>query len=147
MEECKPLTVGAADRAPHPPPTGIIQPAAVLCHLRATQGWAVQVDPINLTLKPRGTKRLKLKREILLSTSAFKFNLRRYGKVYDVFFAPWAKGRGKGADPVDMRRWETYVLKLSVKGHWYVSGDHHQKTLDYNVIWAGAYTRPPFSST
>ena len=29
-------------------------------------------------LKPPGTKRLKLKCDILLSTSAFKFNLRRY---------------------------------------------------------------------
>jgi len=32
-------------------------------------------------LKPPGTKRLKLKCDILLSTSAFKFNLRRYTKV------------------------------------------------------------------
>jgi hypothetical protein len=30
------------------------------------------------TLKPPGTKRLKLKRDMLLSTSAFKFHLRRY---------------------------------------------------------------------
>jgi len=29
-------------------------------------------------LKPPGTKRLKLKCDILLSTDAFKFNLRRY---------------------------------------------------------------------
>ena len=29
-------------------------------------------------LKPPGTKRLKLNCDILLSTSAFKFNLRRY---------------------------------------------------------------------
>jgi hypothetical protein len=29
-------------------------------------------------LKPPGTKRLKLNRDTLLSTSAFKFNLRRY---------------------------------------------------------------------
>jgi hypothetical protein len=29
-------------------------------------------------LKPPGTKRLKLKCDILLSNSAFKFNLRRY---------------------------------------------------------------------
>jgi len=31
-------------------------------------------------LKPPGTKRLKLKHDELLSTSAFKFNLRRYVK-------------------------------------------------------------------
>jgi len=32
------------------------------------------------TLKPPGTKHLKLKCDILLSTSAFKFNLRRYNR-------------------------------------------------------------------
>jgi hypothetical protein len=32
-------------------------------------------------LKPPGTKRLELKCDILLSTSAFKFNSRRYTKV------------------------------------------------------------------
>jgi hypothetical protein len=37
----------------------------------------VQVDPIKPKFPP-GTKRLKLKLDILLSTSAFKFNLRRY---------------------------------------------------------------------
>jgi hypothetical protein len=38
----------------------------------------VQVDPIKPKFKPPGTKRLKLKCAILLSTSAFKCNLRRY---------------------------------------------------------------------
>jgi len=38
----------------------------------------VQVDPMKPKLKPPGAKRLKLKFVILLSTSAFKFNLRRY---------------------------------------------------------------------
>jgi hypothetical protein len=33
---------------------------------------------MKLKLKPPGTKRLKLKFDILLSTYAFKFNLRRY---------------------------------------------------------------------
>jgi hypothetical protein len=41
-------------------------------------GTTVQVDPMKPELKPPGTKRLKLKCDILLSTSAFKFNLRRY---------------------------------------------------------------------
>jgi len=40
----------------------------------------VQVAPIKPTLKPTGTKRLKLNYDILFSTSAFKFNLRRYTK-------------------------------------------------------------------
>jgi len=45
-------------------------------------GRAVQVGvgPMNPVLKAPGTssKRLKLKFDVLLSTSAFKFNLRRY---------------------------------------------------------------------
>jgi len=40
----------------------------------------VQVDPIKPKLKPPGTKRLKLKCDIMLSTSAFKFELRLYSK-------------------------------------------------------------------
>ena len=38
----------------------------------------MQFDPIKPTLRPTGTKRLILKCHVLLSTSAFKFNLRRY---------------------------------------------------------------------
>ena len=38
----------------------------------------MQVDPINAKLKAAGTKRLKLKCPMLLSTPAFNFNLRRY---------------------------------------------------------------------
>ena len=41
----------------------------------------MQVDPIKPTLKPPGTKRLKLEYDELLSNFAFKFNLRRYGLV------------------------------------------------------------------
>jgi len=41
-------------------------------------GGAVQVDPIKLKLKPPGTERLRLKCDILLSSSAFKSDLRRY---------------------------------------------------------------------
>ena len=41
----------------------------------------MQVDPIKPKLKPPGTKRLKLQCEKLLSTSAFKFNLRCYSGV------------------------------------------------------------------
>jgi hypothetical protein len=44
------------------------------------QGGAVQVDPMNPMLKPPGTKHLKLKYDILLSTFAIKFNKRRYIK-------------------------------------------------------------------
>jgi hypothetical protein len=38
----------------------------------------VQVDPINPTLNARGTQRLKLKSDELLSNLAFKFILCRY---------------------------------------------------------------------
>ena len=40
----------------------------------------MQLDPIKPTLKPPGTKRLKLQYDGPLSNSAFKFNLRRYRK-------------------------------------------------------------------
>jgi len=39
---------------------------------------AVQVDPMKAVLKAPGTERLKLKYDELLSSFAFKFNLRRY---------------------------------------------------------------------
>jgi hypothetical protein len=38
----------------------------------------VQVDPIKPKLKPPGTKPLKPRWDVLLSTSAFEFKLRRY---------------------------------------------------------------------
>ena len=42
----------------------------------------MQVDPITPKLKPPGNKPLKLlKCDVLLSPSAFKFNLRRYSKA------------------------------------------------------------------
>jgi len=41
----------------------------------------VQVGPIKPKLKPPVSKRLKLKSDILLSTSAFKLNLRRYSEA------------------------------------------------------------------
>jgi hypothetical protein len=42
----------------------------------------VQVDPIKPVLKAPGTKRLKLKYDVLLSSFAFNFNLRRYVMVH-----------------------------------------------------------------
>jgi len=49
----------------------------------ARQGEAVQVEPMKPMLKAPGTKRLKLKYDILLSSFAFNFNLRRYTKLDD----------------------------------------------------------------
>jgi len=45
---------------------------------RRRRGRVVQVDPLKPKLKPPGSKRLKLKCDVLLSNFAFKFNLRRY---------------------------------------------------------------------
>ena len=42
---------------------------------------AVQDDPIKPKLKPPETKRLKPNCDVLLSNSAYKFNLRRYNVV------------------------------------------------------------------
>jgi hypothetical protein len=42
------------------------------------RGRAVQVDPINPTVKPPGTKRLKLQYHDPPSNFAFKFHLGRY---------------------------------------------------------------------
>jgi len=55
----------------------------------------VQVDPIKSNLKPPGTKRSKLKLDVMLSTSAFKFNLRRYNvAAHAAEFALDAAGPG-----------------------------------------------------
>ena len=51
---------------------------ATLTHLNAVTGRAVQVDPMKPTLKAPGSECLQLKYAYLLSTYAFKFNLRRY---------------------------------------------------------------------
>ena len=44
-------------------------------------GGAVQVEPTKSMLKAPGTKRLKLNYDILISSFAFSFNLRRYTTV------------------------------------------------------------------
>ena len=51
------------------------------------RGKAVQDGTIKPTLTAPGTKRLTLKCDILLSTSAFKFNSRRYTVVTNRTFA------------------------------------------------------------
>jgi len=48
---------------------------------RERRGNAVQADPMKPTLKPPGTKRLKLKHDEWLSNVAFSFILRRYDEV------------------------------------------------------------------
>ena len=65
-------------RQPHPPSQLLPRRLHQLCGAPTVHGRAVQVDPIKPTLKPTGAKRLKLKCDVLLSASAFDFNLRRY---------------------------------------------------------------------
>jgi len=48
-------------------------------------GKAVQVAPIKPTLKARGTKRLKLRYDELLSSFAFNLNLRRYDMAFQKY--------------------------------------------------------------
>jgi len=80
-------------------------------------------------LKPPGTRRLKLKCDVLLSTSAFKFNLRRYTKadVCDSSSSFLQGGASKGAGE--------YPFDDTGRGEGEVSSE------------AGAYTRSLFSST
>jgi hypothetical protein len=66
VDECKSLGLGHSPDYP-----------------TAFPGMAVQVDPIKPTLKAPGSERLKLNCDIMLSTSAFKFKLRRY--IQDVW--------------------------------------------------------------
>jgi hypothetical protein len=66
--ECKPLSSGVWQWG--------CELAAGGGELVSTKGRAVQVAPMKPELKPPGTNSLKLKCDTLLSTSAFKFNLR-----------------------------------------------------------------------
>jgi len=51
-------------------------------------GRAVQVDPIKPSEKAPGTKRLRLKCDELVSSFAFKFDLRRYTMAPGTAWAP-----------------------------------------------------------
>jgi len=65
-------------------------------HSGGPRGRTVQVDPIKPKLKPPGAKRLKLDCDLLLSTSAFKFNVRRYTVVgLEPLFASYVKPGGR----------------------------------------------------
>jgi len=95
------------------------------------QGRAVQVDPIKPKLKPLGTERLKLTCDVLLSTSAFKFNLRRYNKERVV------RGQTLGS----------LLVVLLIRTVKYNLSKLRDVYLHTNCLAAGAYTRPLFRST
>ena len=75
MDECEPLKLG------NPTAVAFALITASQFHLPYYMVWPSRFDPIEPTLKPPGTKRLKVNCDILLSISAFKFNLRRYSKA------------------------------------------------------------------
>jgi hypothetical protein len=93
----------------------------------------VQVDPIKPKLKPPII--MKLNCHVLLSTSAFKFNLRRYTTGEE------SEGARDGDAVAPQPAWGGMT-----------PGDARAATLRYRrdvvaAMPAGAYTRPLFSST
>jgi len=110
----------------------------------------MQVDPIKPSLKPPGTERLKMKCDVLLSTVAFKFNLRRYSSG-----APYAPPQPAAAaanrpprappppppapPPAMPQQWQQQAgAAARPRRVTYSSGER---------LAAGAYTRPLLSST
>ena len=84
----------------------------------------MQVDPIKPKLKAPGTKRLQLKCDEPLSSSAFKFNLRRYNVVSNID-----------------------VMTETVMGFQNQCKKLPKSLRDWQAYQAGAYTRPHLSST
>ena len=68
----------------------------------AAPGRAVQVHPIEPSLKPPGTKRLKLEHDEVLSSFALKSNLRRYSPARR---PSWSSARS--------RRWPRWAVLLN----------------------------------
>ena len=98
----------------------------------------MQVNPIKLTLKAPGTKRLRLKHDEPLPSFAFKFNLRRYNKADAVKLSASGKLDKSTTAALDL----TYKisrgdLKLSAGAAHTLANGHK----------AGAYTRSLPSST
>jgi len=90
-------------------------------------------------LKPPGTKRLKLNCDTQLSTSAFKFNLRRYttGVDYCKRYYTLKKGILKKTQGLEEFTWADRNAAIDIG------------TAAESYTWteAGAYTRPLFSSS
>ena len=80
MNECKPLAAGSKRDNSTLNGAGPVNlnKRDSSTQSRLSRGRPVQVDPIKPTLKAPGTKRLKLKHDILLSSFSFNFNVRRY---------------------------------------------------------------------
>jgi len=86
---------------------------------RATlRGRVVQVDPVQPKLKPPGTNLLKLKCDIMLSTSAFKFNVRRYSEGSHGRRTTWLPVVAAVSGPARAKAGATVV---EVKGGWNIA--------------------------
>ena len=86
------------------------------------------MDPIKSMLKAPGTKRLKLEYDYLLSSSAFKCNLRRYNKAV----APKLELPGRRRHLLNVYARLEALVPDNLAANWFQ---------------AGAYTRPLFSTT
>jgi len=125
VDECKPLVGGDPGRG------GVPQ------HHRLPdrhRGRAVQVDPIEPMLKPPGTKHLKLKCDELLSSFAFKFNLRRCTVVCNT---------PEESIP------RVITVNIYDGGNNMLTTDDARRTVTAEAyglppLTAGAYARPPF---
>jgi len=92
---------------------GGIGPSALITGRRA-RGRAVQVDPIKPTLKTPGPMRLKLKCGKLLSSFAFKSNLRRYNVVHERR-PGGVRGRAVQVDPMKPKLKPPGTKRLKLK--------------------------------
>jgi len=110
----------------------------------------VQVDPIKPKLKPPGNKRLKLKNDMLLSTSAFKSNLRRYilatvpmtsSECTTSLASAFAAGEGNAGFCTELVAFasRSCFCKGAPREAWF-----GRKSYEWVALAAGAYTRPLF---
>jgi hypothetical protein len=72
----------------------------------------VQVEPIKPKLKPPGTERLKLNCDVLLSTAAFEFNLRRYNEEVEADFVSGALHPGDVKPALAKVGWCSLALSI-----------------------------------
>ena len=110
----------------------------------------MQVDPFKLKLKPPGTKRLKLNCDILLSTFAFKFILRRYTEAYVAAIRVQSRVPASDTSSMDSAAAPTaYTGSAATDAYSPSAAAAAAADPRMSAAWlpAGAHTRPLFSST